>query len=148
MVQLVLRHTHYNTLPHHTGNPQDVLRSSRHTFSVSCLEQDELLVLRFSGCGVEASLEDADADAAAAAAAAEPASIWDKKFVCVRKVAGSDGPFQRQALRNNTCLRLQAELSTLPPQVKPKQAVRDKSLSQPAVLDCERERATLNFTLF
>ena len=87
-------------------------------------------MLGFSGCGAEASSD-------GAAAAAEPASIWNKELVCVRKASGKDGPdsaFQRQALRNGTCLRLRAELSTLPPQVKPKQGDRDNSLSQPAIV--------------
>lgn len=139
VVQLMLRHTH-NTLLQHTRDPQDILSSCRQYFSLSWLERGELFLLAFSGCREEASLEDA-------AAAAEPASIWDKKFLCVRKVAASDAPdsaFQRQALRNNPGVRLcQAELSTLPPQVKPKQADRDNSLSQPAVVETVKGKETL-----
>lgn len=150
MLQLMLRHTH-NTLLDWTRNAQDVLSSIRRCFSLSWCscsaswhELGELL--GFSGCGVEASSEDA---AAAAASLAQLASIWNKKSVCVSKVAGRDVPdiaFQRQALRNNTCVRLQAELSTLPPQVLPHKAVRDYSLSQPAVLDTVRGKEQLEIS--
>lgn len=102
MLQLMLRHTPHNTLLDCTRNPQDLLSSLRHCLSLSWKERGELLLLEFSDCGGEASSEGA---AAAAPSRAEPSFIWDKKFVCVRSVAGRDAPdstFHRHAIRNNT----------------------------------------------
>lgn len=146
MLQLMPRHTLYNTLLDGTRNPQDVLSSFRHGFSLSWRERGELLLLRFSGCGEEASSEDA---AAAMPSMAEPSFIWEKKFGCVRNVAGRDAPdstFHRHALRNNTGVRLHTELSTRPPLVKPKQAVRDYGLSQPAIVEMVKGKEHLRLS--